>query len=131
MNFASRGFHDTGGDPWDSGSNGQREWERCPAWFWGFFPPGHCNGATSGLSLASESSGVVQLHVGCCPRRACGARRSSEALQASGFWWAGTPGSRWRGNPGLWKSSPTGNVPVGVVRSLIRRRAFPGSMNRE
>ena len=26
-----------------------------------------------------------------------------------------TLGSRWRGNPGLWKSSPSGNVPVGVV----------------
>jgi len=69
-------------------------------------------GATWPRSLTSEPFGVTRLYIGCCGRRSCGERRSSEALQASGFWWAGTPGSRWRGNPGLWKSSPTGNVRI-------------------
>jgi hypothetical protein len=30
---------------------------------------------------------------------------------------SGTPGSRWRGNPGLWKRSPSGNGPMEVVRA--------------
>jgi hypothetical protein len=67
-------------------------------------------------------SGAVRCF-GCGVRRRVGGSpgswavgRSSEALQASGVFRRGvTLGSRWRGNPGLWKSSPTGNVPVGGV----------------
>ena len=58
--------------------------ERCQDSFRGLFSPGHCHGATSGLSLTSESSGVRRLHIGCCQRRPSGVRRSSEARQASG-----------------------------------------------
>ena len=58
--------------------------ERCQDSLWGLFAHGHCRGATSGLSLARESSGVSRLHIGCCRRRPCGVRRSSEARQASG-----------------------------------------------
>jgi hypothetical protein len=50
----------------------------------GLSPLGHYHGATSGLSLASESSGVRRLHIGYCRRRPWGVRRSSEARQASG-----------------------------------------------
>jgi hypothetical protein len=41
-------------------------------------------------------------------RVACGGQ--AKPYRLPGPCGAGTPGSRWRGNPGLWKSSPTGNV---------------------
>ena len=57
---------------------------------------------TSGVAIAGRDVGSGQ----------------AKPYRLPGPFGAGTPGSRWRGNPGLWKSSPSGNGPMQVMRAM-------------
>jgi hypothetical protein len=90
----------------------------CQDSFWGLFPLGDCHGATSGLSLASESSGVGGLHIGYCRRRPWGVRRSSEARQASGTFLGREPrGAAAAATRGYGRVPLQGTCAWGVVRA--------------
>ncbi len=80
--------------------------------------------------VVDPGSRIVRGDVGRGPAGRVVAHAQAKPYRLPESCWPGTPGSRWRGNPGLWKSFPSGNVPVGVGRFLIRQGAFPGSMNR-
>ena len=67
-----------------------------------------CLWPASRVALSSCTSGAAGEG-----RVACGGQ--AKPYRLPGPCGAGTPGSRWRGNPGLWKSSPSGNVRNGEV----------------